>query len=333
MLIHSYLNAEMSTNTKKIPDYQLVDGYLMPGAFSADAFRETLAFKVRPTDLCVATYPKCGTTWTQVIMGLLRNDGKPYPTLSDFMKTIPFLEFTGTEFMESVKDPRAFKVHLPFDMTPYSPDTKYIVVVRNPKDCLVSYFHHTRTLFYGFEDGEFDTYFDLFMAGEVDYGDYFDHILSWYEHRKDPNVFFICYEEMKADPRGSIVRMANFMGPKYSELVKNEQKLDDIVKYSSFNFMKSIGSDNPDDPLKKALYDNNPAAAYSEATKHMLHVFKYIQDKYPGRKDDMTLTRKGIVGDWRNVFSDEQNRRMNEKIEAKLKGTELLEYWNSIGCL
>lgn len=34
-------------------------------------------------------------------------------------------------------------------------------------------------------DGTFDEFFELFISGNTDYGDYFDHLLGWYAHRWD----------------------------------------------------------------------------------------------------------------------------------------------------
>ena len=38
------------------------------------------------------------------------------------------------------------------------------------------------------------------MARMVKYGDYFDHVLSWWAHKDDKNVLFIKYEDIKKTP-------------------------------------------------------------------------------------------------------------------------------------
>ena len=65
------------------------------------------------------------------------------------------------------------------------PKAKYIFISRNPKDCVVSFFHHTRGFpqHYDFEDGDFDVYFDLFCEGKVDFGFYYDMLKSWFNHK------------------------------------------------------------------------------------------------------------------------------------------------------
>ncbi|GMT11393.1 hypothetical protein PFISCL1PPCAC_2690, partial [Pristionchus fissidentatus] len=73
-----------------------------------------------------------------------------------------------------------FQTHFSYKNIPKGGRAKYIYAVRNPKDCLTSYFHHHRNFkIYNFGNGEFDFFYELFMKGEVDYGDYFDHVNSW----------------------------------------------------------------------------------------------------------------------------------------------------------
>ena len=74
---------------------------------------------------------------------------------------------------------------LPFARTPWSVQAKYLYVARNPFDCAVSFYHHTRGFVrhYDFAEGTWETFFDCFLRGEVDFGDYFDHLVSWWPHR------------------------------------------------------------------------------------------------------------------------------------------------------
>jgi len=67
---------------------------------------------------------------------------------------------------------KLIKTHLHPSMTSKHPDAKYIYVSRNPKDVVVSFYHHTVGFpkHYNFADGSFDTYFELFLEGKVDHG-------------------------------------------------------------------------------------------------------------------------------------------------------------------
>nr|XP_042912715.1 sulfotransferase ssu-1-like [Parasteatoda tepidariorum] len=166
-----------------VPFSQDIDGFQVPGMFSADIFRGATKYKPRPDDLFLVTYPKCGTTWTGQILLLILRKGEPLENPSDLHAKAPFLEMTGVDFVDKMMRPGPIKTHLPFHLTPFSKDAKYICVTRNPKDCCVSYFHHMRNLPGHNFNGTFDQFFELFVSGKIDYGDYFDHLLSWYPHR------------------------------------------------------------------------------------------------------------------------------------------------------
>ena len=45
------------------------------------------------------------------------------------------------------------------------------------------------------------------------------------------------------------------------------------------------------------------------------------------KPEGMNFVRKGIIGDWRNYFSEDQNRRLEEKFEDKMKDTDLGKFW------
>ena len=50
----------------------------------------------------------------------------------------------------------------------------------------------------------FDKFFELFRQGRLVYGDYFDNVTSWWEHRDNPAVLIVHYEDMKRDLRAQV---------------------------------------------------------------------------------------------------------------------------------
>lgn len=283
---------------QQTPKYISHNGFLIPQGFSIETFKSALEYQAEATDIFVATYPKCGTTWTQNILWLLQNKGQPFPTNKNIQKEIPFLEVVGKDFVSALTNPRFIKIHLPFSLSPYHPEAKYIYVARNPFDCVVSFYYHTKGFveIYDFAEGAFDDYFECFITGEIDFGDYFDNLLSWYERKDDQNILFLVYEEMKAAPRQEIIKIANFLGDEYIERVKDPEIFNKVLYHSSFESMS-----------------------------------KNQQRWSSKRADNMTpFVRKGRVGDWKNHFSQGQIKRLRDKFITRTKGTEIQKIWSDI---
>jgi hypothetical protein len=122
--------------------------------------------------------------------------------------------------------------------------------------------------------------------------DYFDHLLSCWSHKNDANVLLILYEDMKKDIRSVINRVANFL-----DIEINEKLLERIVTVSSFDYLKQTG------------YNEKIARAHTVAT------FKFL--------------RKGIVGDWRTVLSNEQSHLLDVRFREKTRNIpELSTLWD-----
>ncbi|XP_071033358.1 sulfotransferase ssu-1 [Parasteatoda tepidariorum] len=309
---------------KPTPLYQDVDGFRIPGMFSADAYRSAIAYKPRSDDLFIVTYPKCGTTWVQHIIGCIFRKGQTFTSFTEFLMETPFLEMTGAEAAHTMKRPGAIKFHLPFYLTPYSPEAKYIFVARNPKDCLVSFYHHTENIpGYQFTGGDFDDFFELFIEGKTDFGDYFDTLLSWYEHRNDPNVLFITYEQLKKDTKTYILKIAEFMGSNYREMLESdEQILKDVIHHSSFKYMKETSNKSMAEmsSLPKEFIENNPDIP--PGLRDLL-----LKPIFHTEPTNVNFVRKGIVGDWKNYLSPMQNARLERKYRERTMGTDIPSLW------
>merc|ERR1719369_1692197 len=68
--------------------------WLVPQAYTRFADR-IHNFKWRPGDVCIMTWPKCGTTWTQEIVWTMRHNpnlDNPAADMNLFARS-PFLEF------------------------------------------------------------------------------------------------------------------------------------------------------------------------------------------------------------------------------------------------
>jgi hypothetical protein len=277
----------------KKPTYYVHDnGMRMPLGFPPEGFTSGINYQAQKDDTFIVTYPKCGSTWTQYIVWLLINDGQPMTSNQTLDQDIPHLEEVGAEVIASLASPRFIKTHLPYHLTPYHPDAKYIYVARNPFDCVVSFYHHTKGFVkhYNFAEGTFNDFFACFLAGEVDFGDYFDHLLSWYPYFDHPQVLWLTYEELKKDTSSQIKCIGEFLGLNYY------QNLAKIIKHSSF------------------------------------HQMSQQQQRWCSQRPENMppFIRKGEVGDYTNYLSPSQIQALKDKLIAKTSGTNLEQLWERI---
>ncbi|XP_070394639.1 amine sulfotransferase-like isoform X3 [Dermacentor albipictus] len=307
------------------PLYRDIDGFRLNAYVSVDLYRSALGYKPRADDVFIVTFPKSGTTWTQQIGYLILHDGSPAPDGMDFFKTMPFLEMFGAEDVEKMKRPGLIKTHLPYNLVPKSPSAKYVYVCRNPKDVCVSFFYHTKGFVaYDFVDGKLEDFFDVFVQGATDFGEYFDHVLSWYAHRSDSNVLFMHYEDIKADPKNHVLKLAAFLGNEHHrKLVEHPEALDQVIELSGIDFMRSkTGAD-----IKAFL--TRPLDKEKGVCPGLNH-YHDMAMRYPKTTG---FIRKGVVGDWKQHFTPEMNAEMEAKIYQRLAGTEIIDVWKRHGIL
>jgi hypothetical protein len=275
------------------PTYRDQAGFLMPMGFPTENLADGMAFEPRDGDLFICTYPKCGTTWTQyIIYQLVRR--KPIAASESLRDLFPHLEETGRDQAGQQPEPRLIKTHLPLAMTPMHPGARYLVVIRNPFDCCVSFYHHTRGFpkHYAFEGGSFDSYFECFLAGAVDFGDYFDHLLPWVAAAAREHVMLLTYEELKRDTQRAVASLARFYGGTAAATAAMPGELERIIDEAS---------------LGKMQQDQQRWASQ--------------------RPPDSQFVRKGVIGDWRTVFSRDQARRLAEKFDQRAAGTGAARLW------
>jgi len=219
-------------------------------------------FVPRKDDIIISTPGKTGTTWTQRIVGLLVFQS---PTWPDTLNRVsPWLD---SSFIVKVQDPRPLieaqthrrflKSHLPLDGLPYFPEVKYISLGRDGRDVFMSLWNHYRS--YTAEA------YDLFDSGlppeehcprcpddihefwriwisqgafpwESDgqpFGSHFQHVRSFWEHRRLPNLLLVHYNDLKRDLPGEMRRIAEYL-----EIEVPAAKWPGLVEAATFEAMK-----------------------------------------------------------------------------------------------
>ena len=210
---------------------------------SAEGYRAGLEFVPRSTDVIIAPYAKCGTTWLQQMVHGLRTGGDL--DFHDISRVVPWIETAGDLGIdldaEQRGDPRAFKSHLAWHDVPKG--GRYIVAVRDPRDALVSAYRFFEGWFFEPGDIDIDT---LGRQRFVQGRDYYTHLTSWWPRRHDPDVLLLAYEQMCDDPKGTVRRVARFIG-----LDASEECIAMACEQSSLESMRA-NNDKYDDAMMRA---------------------------------------------------------------------------------
>lgn len=311
----------MSSNGKPAQVFRDVEGLYLGYSFRDERVRSALAYKPQPRDVFVVSYPKCGTTWTQNLLFHIFSGGISPRDKDEFNSRTPFLEYEGVECVANSSELAAIKTHLPFHKQPYSDKARYVYVTRNPYDCCVSFYYHTKGFpAYFFEDGTFDEFFDMFLEGQCEYGDYFDHLLSWYGHRHDRNVLFLTYEGLKRDTEGWVLKMADFLGHEYGEELRNNPFLArSIVEASGVETMKKL--------FNEAFKSKKEMSPLPCEVQKPVDVSRGTVENALQKPMTGDFVRKGVVGDWSNHFSQDQVHRMKRWIALKTEGSDVMQLW------
>ncbi len=192
-----------------------------------------LAFEPRPSDVFIATYPKCGTTLMQQIVHGLRTGGDM--DFRDISEVIPWLELASDLGLdptaEQRAEPRAFKTHLGWGGLPKG--GRAIYLLRDPEAALVSFYHFFSGWF--FEPGAFDleTFALEFVLAREGDGDYWTHLVSWWPHRNDSDVLYLFYEEVVADLARAVGDVASFL-----RLTVDAGRIELATRQASIDFMR-----------------------------------------------------------------------------------------------
>jgi aryl sulfotransferase len=218
--------------------------------------RRWAGFEPRPGDVFVCTPAKCGTTWMQaIIASLLWPDGDPPGPILDLS---PWLEFEADPIDEVLarlaaqRHRRFVKTHTPADGIPFFPEAKYVFVARDGRDAFMSMCNHlerfkddvreglnARVAHEGVMqmppwDGDVHGFFAVWlpMLGLL------EHVATFWEHRRDPNVLLVHYNDLKADLAGEMRRVADFL-----DVAVPAAKWPAVVERCTFASMQARGEE------------------------------------------------------------------------------------------
>ncbi|XP_077342483.1 sulfotransferase 6B1-like [Lithobates pipiens] len=112
-----------------------------------------------------------------------------------------------------------------------------LLILRNPKDTAVSYFHFTNNnpVLPTYES--WDLFFKDYISGNVIYGSYFDYTLQWEKHIDHANILVLTFEDMKADLLKELKKISDFYG-----LALTDEPIRLVKEKTTFSSMKEKSS-------------------------------------------------------------------------------------------
>ena len=224
-------------------------------------------FEFREDDIVICTPPKCGTTWTQMLVAMLVLDATEFDR--PLAKISPWLDM-NTRRLDSVladldaqTHRRFIKTHTPLDGLPWDERVTYVCVGRDPRDAGLSMDHHLSNMNFdvllamraesvGMDDLEelgappasppedpVERFWFWTMAEDFrGLAQTLRHIQTFWDHREDPNVALFHYSDYKADLPGQLARLADVLG-----IERSTSRIEELAAAATFANMKSRATD------------------------------------------------------------------------------------------
>ncbi|MEM7368588.1 MAG: sulfotransferase domain-containing protein [Bacteroidota bacterium] len=241
-------------------------------------------------DVFVCTYAKSGTYWTMQIVTQLANRGEGnFAHIHDW---VPWPDFPVDDVV-LLKEPtwqhtptgkRAIKTHLEAEFVPYSDEASYLVIMRDPKDVILSSFYFSDSIIPGLSSIGIEAWLDAFINNKSPYGSWPEHIAGYWKWRDRANVEIFTFNQMKRNLAETIGKMDALIG---TELSRTE--LEKVLARSEFSAMKAEEE-------------------------------KFLPPTPPGiDRSSLVLLRQGQSGEGKSVLSPEQCERVDRSMKDQLE--------------
>ena len=282
----------------------------MPVARYRQLIGEDLAnFKTRDDDVFVVSYAKSGHHWSYDFINMLLRGNLE---LDNVVKEAFFIEFLlpaadGMSAFDRLPSPRMIFTHFHADALPrevFQKERKIVRLIRNPKDVAVSAFYHRKNMpnmagsrffdWNGYIEALMDVLEDKVDSEEVCEELFMAKNADWFTYELDceaklnhlDHSVVLYYEDLKEDMVPQLRKLARFLGREYGD-----EFLAKIAVKTNLRYVKKHKDLGMHDVLikKEGLY------------------------------------RKGVIGDWKNHFTEEQSRRFDAIIQRKMNDCSIMD--------
>ncbi len=220
------------------------------------------SFVHHPSDFYLVSYPKSGNTWIRFLLGNYWYPDNDFGYGSIF-EVLPDVYNERPEHLNTLSHPAVIKSH-----EYYHPEyRKVVLVVRDPRSVIVSWFHYGKRRGEIPEDLTFNDYFIGFMDGRYapqEIGNWAENVGSWMGARDQTDDFLLIkYEQLLAETTTEFKRVLEFIGVEV-----DDEKVNRAVESSSLKKMQGI--------------------------------------EKPSTENHTFFARKGMADEWREVLSADQ---------------------------
>ncbi len=193
----------------------------------------------------------------------------------------------GKQIIE-LDPPRFFKTHLNYNCFPKRFDAKFICVIRNGMDVAVSQYHQLLDFRVPVS---FDQSFKNYFLNKNKSKNWFYYTRNWLANKKEYNILYIRYEDLKNDFQGTLYKIADFCN-----IEMKEENLPRIIESCSFEYMKKYEEKfiperngyKPGDFIRKGksgqgkkMFSKELTMLYKNEFDKHLSKFEILRDYYP----------------------------------------------------
>ncbi|MGL4235031.1 sulfotransferase domain-containing protein [Tabrizicola sp.] len=257
----------------------------------------------RDGDVVISTSYKSGTTWMQNIVLQMIFRGGEAPAVADVSPWVDRRREDPAPMAATLAAQthrRVMKSHLSLEALPYHAGTRYIVCVRDARDVFMSLWNHLSQMSPAVIEminasparvGEpmpgVGADIHAFWAGWINRGWFpwetegyphsanMGHTQSWWNFRHLPNILFVHFADLLADPAAEVRRVAGHLG-----ITLSDRAVAGIVEATTFTALRENGAKTGPMPVEGANQ------VWPEGLKTFFH--------------------KGTNGRWREVLTPEE---------------------------